>query len=503
MAVRVALGASRRRLVSQLLTESLLLALAAGALGTVLAYAGLPALLTLVPPGRIPDESEIRLNAPVLAFVLLLSAATSILCGLAPALHASGRDLARSMREAGRGLAGSSRQAFVRKALVVAEVALSLMLLAGSSVLLRTFVAMENADLGVPAERILTLRVPLSPQRYSDARQRSAFFQALLPRIAAVPGVASVGLNTGLHPLGNMRLAAAVRGEPPGSEPVLVHHVNAGYIQAFGIRLAAGRALTGADEERADAVAVVNEHFARSRLPGRSPLGQVVALPRLKQPPFNLAVDTFEIVGVVHDRLNAGLAEPVRPEIYLPYTVVGFSNLLVVRTHGDPASVTSAVVGQVYAVDEGQPVTDVMTLEQVLKQNQYATPRFNLVLLSIFAAFGLTLAVVGVYGVMSTAVAQERQEIGVRMAFGADGGTIVRMVLARGSRLLLAGTAIGLVASAAAGRWLAREVWRIAAIDPVALGGVAVLLLVVGLQACYWPARRAARTDPLIALRQD
>jgi putative ABC transport system permease protein len=503
MTVRVALGASRARLVRQLLTESLMLAVAAGSLGTVLAYAGLPALLALVPPGRIPDESEIRLNQPVLIFALLLSAATSVICGLAPALHASGRDVARSMREAGRGLAGSSRQAMVRKTLVVAEVALSLVLLAGSSVLVRTFVAMENVDLGIPPARVLTMRVPLPPQRYPDARRRVAFFQELLPRVRAVPGVAAVGLNSGLHPLGNMRATAEVVGEPANSEPVQVHQVNADYTNALGIRLAAGRLLVDADVEGHHSVALVNAQFVRTRLNGRAPLGRVVRLARLKEPPFNVENDSFQIVGVVHDKLNAGLTDPVVPEVYLPFTAAGISNLLAVRTRGDPADVTRAVVSQVYAVDRGQPVTAVMTLDQLLKDNQFATPRFNLILLSIFAAFGLMLAIVGVYGVMSSAVAQARQEIGVRMAFGAEPAAIVRMVIARGARLLLAGIAIGLAGSVAAGRWLAGEVWRVAAVDPAAFAGVSLLLLAAGLQACFWPARRAARTDPLEALREE
>jgi putative ABC transport system permease protein len=503
MVVRVALGANRRRLVRQLLTESLLLALAAGALGTVISYVGMPALLGLVPPGRIPDESEITVNSSVLVFVLLLSAATSVICGLVPALHASGRDLAGSMREVGRTVAGSSRQAMVRKSLVVAEVALSLVLLAGSSVLLRTFVAMGNVDFGVAPGQVLTMRVPLSPQHYRDVSQRAAFFQALLPRVRALPGVTAAGLNSGLHPLGGMRTAVGVSGESANAEPVLIHLIDAGYMDALGIRLAAGRPFTDADIESTRPVALVNERFVRTRLNDRTPLGQPVTVRRLKEPPFNVANGSFEIVGIVHDALNAGLMQPIVPEVYLPFTMVGISNLLVVRTDGDPASVTRAIVSQVYAVDKGQPVTAVMTLDRVLDDSLYATPRFNLTLLSIFAAFGLVLAVVGVYGVIWSAVAQERQEIGVSMGLGGDAGSIIRMVLTRGSRLLITGTAIGLVASVAAGRWLAGEVWRIAAVDPAAFAGVSLLLLVVGLQACYWPARRASRTDPLVALREE
>ena len=190
------------------------------------------------------------------------------------------------------------------------------------------------------------------------------------------------------------------------------------------------------------------------------------------------------------------------PEVYIPFTALGASNLVAVRTSGDPSDVTRAVIGQVYAIDAAQPVTNVSTVAQLLKEEELATPRFNLVLLSIFAIVGLALAVVGVYGVMSTAVAQERQEIGVRMALGADASSITRMVLIRGSRLLLAGIAVGLLGSVAAGRWLAGDVWRVSGVDPLAFATVAALLLVVGLQACYWPARRAARIDPVIAMRE-
>jgi putative ABC transport system permease protein len=191
------------------------------------------------------------------------------------------------------------------------------------------------------------------------------------------------------------------------------------------------------------------------------------------------------------------------PEIYVPFTAAGLSNLLVVRTHGDPAGVTRAVVSQVYAVDSGQPVTAIMTLDAILRDEAYATPRFNLILLSVFAAVGLALAIIGVYGVMSSVVAQEKQEIGIRMALGASTGTIARMVIGRGSRLLLAGTALGLLGSVAAGRMLARQIWRVSAFDPIAFSLVSLMLLTVGLLACAWPAWRAARLDPIVALRQE
>jgi putative ABC transport system permease protein len=503
MTVRAALGAGRGRLVRQMLTESLILSLAAGALGTVLAYAGLPAILSLVPPDTIPDEAEISLNATVLVFALLVSAATSILCGLAPALHSSRRDLAVSMREAGRGLAGGSSQAVLRKTLVVAEVALSLMLLAGSSGLLRAFLAMQQVDLGVAPERVLTMRVPLPQQRYPDATRRIAFFQELLERVRSVPGVAAAAVNSGLHPLGNMAAVVEIPGAAATGERSLIHNVSADYPATAGIRLAEGRLLTDSDVTGSQPVALVNERFVRLRLGGTQAIGQMIRIPRLKEPPLLAANDSFQIVGVVRDTPNAGIAEPVVPEVYVPYTAAANANLLIVRTHGDPAGVTRPVVSQVYAVDKGQPVTSVMTLEAILRDDEYATPRFNLILLSVFAAVGLALAIIGVYGVMSSAVAQERQEIGIRMALGADAGTIARMVILRGSRLLLAGTVLGLAGSVVAGRLLAQEVWRVSGFDPIAFAAVAMILIAVGVFACAWPARRAMRVDPIVALRHD
>jgi predicted permease len=503
MTVRAALGANRRRIVRQLLTESLILALAAGAVGTALAYAGLPAILSLVPPGTIPDESEITLNTSVLVFAVLVSAFTSVVCGLAPALQSSSADLVSTMREAGRGVAGGTKQALLRKTLVVVEVALALMLLAGSSLLVRTYAAMQTIDLGIPTDRLLTMRIPLPATRYPDAARRKAFFQDLLERLAAVPGVAAAGVNTGLHPLGNLSAAVEIAGAPPTADLVTVHQINADYTAALGIRLASGRLLTASDVSAAQPVALVNERFVRTRLENREPLGQAVRIPRLKQPPFLVANDTFQIVGVVRDTLNRGLDEPVMAEILVPYTHASFSNVVAVRTHADPEALRRTIVGQVYAIDPNQPVSEVRALDVVLRDVEYATPRFNLILLAVLAGVGLILAIVGVYGVMSTAVAQQRHEIGVRMALGATSGTIARMIVARGTWLLVTGLAIGLVGAIFVARLLARQVWNVSPFDPLAFTAVSLILLAAGLQACFWPARRAARIDPIVALREE
>jgi putative ABC transport system permease protein len=504
MAVRAALGAHRLRLVRQLLTESLVLAVAAAVLGTALAFGALRLILAIVPPNTIPDESKIVINIPVLLFTLVVSAATAVIFGLAPAVHACRRDVVRALHATSRGLGGGAGQTLLRSGLVVAEVALSLMLLVGASLMIRALVAVGRADTGFPADRILAMRVPLPEARYPDLGKRTAFFQELLSRVSALPGVVAVGVNSWLHPLGNFAAAVEVPGggAPDNAPPVLIHQVNGGYLNAFGIALVAGRPFDEADIRFARHVALVNETFARTRLANRA-LERTVRIPRLTQPPASLADDRFQIVGVVTDTLNRGLTEAIGPEIYLPFTLVGRSDRLFVRTAGDPAAVTRTVVNQVYEIDRNQPVTDVRTVETILQEGAFAGPRFNLTLFAVFAALGLTLAVIGVYGVMSHAVARQAHEIGVRIALGAEPGVIARMVVAHGSRLLVMGIAIGLVASFAATRWLGGRFIDASAFDPVSFVAVSALLLAAGLQACIWPARRASRIDPLLALRQE
>ena len=503
MSVRIALGASRSRLVRQLLTESLLLALAAGVVGTGLAFAGLPAILALVPPDTIPDEAEIAVNTPVLLFTLAVSAVASVICGLAPALFGRKGDVATTMREASRSVAGTSTQAMLRKTLVVVEVALSLMLLAGCGLLVRSYAAMQAVRFDVPPDQILTVRVPLPSRRYPDAAKRIAFFNSLLDRLGASPGVTAAGLNTGLHPLGNMGAVVDVAGTPKITDAVVVHQVNAAYAPAAGLHLVTGRLLSDTDVRSAQMTAVVNERFVRTRLEGRNPLGQIVHVPRLKQPPFNAADDGLQIVGVVQDVRNVGLSEPVLPEIYFPFTVTGIADRLFIRTSGPAALLTRTVVNEVHAVDPNQPVDQARQLDVVLAEEEYATPRFSLALFLVFGILGLTLSVVGVYGVMSTAVAQQSHEIGVRLALGAERGRIIRMIVGRGVRLLAIGVAVGLVASALAARVVAGRFWNVPTFDPLAFGAVSLILFASGLLACLRPALRAGRIDPIRALRTE
>jgi putative ABC transport system permease protein len=500
--VRAALGASRAGIVRQLLIESLIIALAAGVLGVILAAAGLQAILALVPPNTIPDESEIALNMPVLLFTLLVSVATSVLFGLAPALHLASRDIATPLREVGRSLTAGRTHAFFRKGLVVVEVALSLMLLVAAGLMIRTFQAMQNVDFGFRTDRVLTLRVPLPEQRYPDRDRRIAFFQDLLGRVSRVPGVEAAGINTGLHPLGNFSAPVEIVGGQPDTRAVVIHQISADYPKALGIALVEGRLFDAREVDARRPLAVVNRAFARSRLEG-SAVGRAVKIPRLRQPPFDSADDTFEVVGVVGDTVNRGVTDEILPEVYVPYTVAGRADRLVVLARADATAITKATLSQIYSLDKEQPAMDVRTIDNLLQDAAYAAPRFNFILFSVFAAMGLLLSVVGVYGVMSTSVAQQTQEVGVRLAIGASPGSVFRMVVGRGAVLLAAGIALGLAGSLLSSNLLAQFVWRGATFDVATFGLVSLLLFAGGLQACLWPARRASRISPVVALRQE
>jgi len=469
-----------------------------------LAFGALKAILALVPADTIPDESDVAINASVLVFTLAVSVLTALVFGLAPALHGSVTDLASPLKAAGRGLSGGAGPKALRNGLVVAEVALSLMLLVGASLMVRTLIAMQSVDLGIRTDRVLTMRIPLSEQRYPDTARRAAFFRELLRRVSEVPGVVTAGLNTGLHPFGNWNMPVEVDGnERPDTRPVMVHQVDPSYPRAMGIALLQGRFFEEAEVAARQHVALVNRAFVRRYSDGRDPLGRVVRIARLRSAPFSETDDSFQIVGVVHDTVNRGFADEVWPEVYFPYSILGRADTLVALAQVEPTALTSAIRNEVYALDKDQPVTQVRTIAAALEEAIFSRSRFNLVLFAVFAALGLALAVIGVYGVISNAVAQQTQEIGVRIALGARFGDIAGMIVGRGLKLLGAGILLGLGGSLAAARLLAQQVWRVSPFDPVSFAAVSLLLLVVGLQACFWPARRAAHVDAVTALREE
>lgn len=504
IALRASLGATRGRLVRQLLTESVLLSILGGALGAALAFGALRVILSMVPPESIPDEAKVAIDQPVLLFTLGVSFVTALLFGLAPALHASRTQLVTALKESARGAGAGFRRISASGGLVVVEVALSLVLVVGATLMMRTVIAIQSENLGIRTDRILTLRVPLSPKRYPDAPHRLAFFKELLRRVEVLPGVASASMSIGMHPFfGGMETPV----ETPGAaqtdtRPVVIYAVSRDYMKVFGIALMEGRPFSDADMAGAGQWAIVNQSFVRRYFPSSAPLGRIVRIPRLSSD-LHVADDAFQIVGVVNDVMNRGLTREIAPELYLPYSITGDADFLAVLANSDPAALAKPVSEQVYAIDPDQPVTDVRTVSSLLNDWEYSGPRFSVVLLAVFAGLGLILAVVGVYGVVSNAVAQRTHEIGVRKALGADSGDVLRLVFRFGARFILPGIVIGLAASIAAARLLANQLWHVSPHDPVALVSVVVLLLAVGFLACWVPARRAMRVDPIVALRYE
>lgn len=504
IAVRASLGATRGRLLRQLLTESALLSTLAALIGAALAFGALRVILAMVPPESIPDEAHVAVNRPVLLFTLGVSFVTALLFGLAPALHASRGQLVTALKESGRGIGAGFRRVSASGGLVVIEVAMSLVLVVGATLMIRTVMAIENENLGIRTDGLLTIRVPLSSQRYADPSRRISFFEELLRRAELLPGVEAAAINTGMHPFfGGMETPVEIPGAAQmDTRPVLIHEVSRDYTKVFGIMLIEGRLFSDSEIAARSRLAIANQSFVRRYFPDSEPLGRTVRVPRLSSE-FHLADNAFQIVGVVKDAVNRGLTREIAPELYFPYTITGSGDFLVVLTNTDLAGWAKTVAEQVYAIDPNQPVTDVRTMRSRLNDWEYSGPRFSVVLLAIFASLGLTLAVVGVYGVVSNAVAQRTHEIGVRKALGANSRDVLGLVFRFGARFILPGIGIGVAASLGAARILGSQLWGVSPHDPAALVSVVVMLLTVGFLACWVPARRAMRVDPVVALRYE
>jgi predicted permease len=503
MALRASLGASRWRLVRQLLIESALLAACGGVLGVALAQASLWAVTTVIPPGTIPDESHVRLNGPVLLFSIALASLSTLVAGLAPAWQVSRTDAAQALREGGRSATAGAGQARLRSSLVVAEIGLSTVLLVGASLMVRTLVGMQQVPLTFDPGRILTMRVPLAETRYPAPEDRARFTRELLARLSALPGVRAATVDSGLPFVGARRSSITLPGQPKADQFSMVRESAAGYLQIQRATLVAGRALDAADVDAVRRVAVVNRDFARRYLGGGPAIGRVVQLDYLARPPLNVADNGFEVVGVIDDLRNQGPRRDPAPEIYVPYTVNGNASYVIVETAVPPQRLERAVRAEVYAIDPQQPVTEVRALNAVIDDEILAGPRFSLLLLGVFAAVGLLLAVVGVYGIVAYSVARQRAEFGVRFALGASRVDVLRLVLARGIRLIALGTVAGLVLAFWATRVLSAQVWGVSTRDPLAYAAVAIVLGAAGLLASLPPALRAARSSPLAALRAE
>jgi putative ABC transport system permease protein len=504
-AIRAALGAGRWRLVRQLLVESLILALGGAAFGVLFAWGGLKSLVAAMPQEIIPAESVIRLNAPVLAFTLVVAALTALVFGLVPALQAAHRDLNDPLRDSGKGVSGGFRHGRLRDAVVVLEVALSLTLLVAAGLLMRSFVALREVHLGLQPDHILVARLPLPQDRYKTAEQLAGFFRPLLTRLKALPGVVEATETSTLPPYGGIPSDIEVSGKTHAEKwTALFQLCSEGYFPVLKIQFIDGRSFTEAEVNSARKLAVVSQTFAHKYLGNDNPIGQRVHLAGLETFPDPLHDAWFEIIGVVADAKNRGLQEPVEPEVWVPYTVTGSAARgVLVRTAQEPMSMMNAVRQEIWATDRSVALTLTGTLEGYIRQFSFAGPRFGFLLMTIFGSIGLTLVTIGVYSVLAYTAARRTHEMGIRMALGAEGRDVLRLVIAMGLRLVALGVGIGVVASLSLARVIATQLWGVSAYDPVTLSSVAVLLLTTGILACWVPARRAARLDPLVALRYE
>jgi predicted permease len=505
LTVRAALGASRGRIVRQLLIESLMLAAGGTAVGVVLAYGGLQALATLMPRAGVAWEVQLRLDQPVLMFALATASFATFAFGLLPAFSGARRNLVGAINSGGRTGTTGPAQTRLRAGLVVAEVALSVILLLGAGLLMRTFVSLVSVDLGFDPRNLFVANVSFPSRQPPSRSATQQFYAAALDRVRAMPGVHSASVSSSVPPFGGFRSAIEIPGLALPAQSLAVLYVcSDDFIDTLGLRIMAGRGLSAADVGSARKVAVINETLAQRYFGEQHPIGRTIRLARLAGPPANVADPAFEVIGVVHDVVNQGIMDPAAPQAYLPFTVPAVFNLLLVaRTSGEPMALAESVRRDLRRIDGTVAVSEPGTLESQLARTFLARPRFNAVVLGIFAGTGLVLVTLGIYGVVAYTVSQQTRQIAIRMALGGDAGDVLRMVLRRGLTPvvigLLAGVSLGLLTN----RLLQTVLWRVSPFDPVTIGSTIALVVAIGVCACCVPAWRAVRVEPVVALRHE
>jgi putative ABC transport system permease protein len=513
IAVRAALGAGRGRIVRQMLAESTLLALLGGGLGVLLAHWGVKALLA-ISPDNILRLHEASLDGRVLGFTLAATLLTAVIFGLAPALHAVKFDLNTLLKESGRGNQLTSRSR-LRQALVVTETALAVVLLIAAGLLLRSIHALQRVDAGFRPDHLLTMALTPPNTAGRDPQQVVNLYERVLHRLQSLPGVTAVAAAENVPLDGSRRnTIIEIAGRPLDMTRLTnmsaeFRAISTDYFQTTEMRLVRGRGFNATDQEGALPVAIINESLARHHWSNEAPIGQRFRL--LDGPPDKATTRYLTIVGVVADAKNVSLAEPARQEVFVPLAQKaksygrmepGLEFSLVVRTATDPAQLAGTVQREVRELEHGFIITQVRTMEQILSAT-IVQPRFRTTLLGCFALLALGLGIIGIYGVLSSIGAQRTQEIGIRMALGAQMRDVLRLVVAQGMKLALLGIALGLASAAVLTRWLQSLLFGVSATDPLTFAGIALLLLLVALLACWLPARRATQVDPLVALRHE
>ena len=502
IAIRAALGASRRRIISQLLTENVLLSLLGGAVGLLLAVWGVDLLVASIPAdvaGSFYGMAEIGIDRGVLIFTIAVSIATGIFFGLAPALSSARVDLNEALKATAK---TATARSGLRGAFVVAQLALTLVLLIGAGLMTRSFVRLMNVPIGFSQKNVLTFRVELPRSRYTNGAQRKQFFGQLLERMKAIPGIQAAGAISalplsGYSMMGRFTIEGQPKPEPGKGKPMPIGIVTPDYFPAMQIPLVQGRWFDSRDIEKMPEVAIVNESMARKFWPGENPIGKKVGAMCDEQALCRT------VVGVVGDIRHEGLANESQPEIYLPHEQVALPAMsLVLRAPGNPLAHVAAVRSQVRALDQDQPIALVQTLEEHVSQS-ILQPRLMMTQLSIFAGLALVLAAVGVYAMMSYSVSQRRGEIGIRIALGAARADILRLVVGQAMLLVAISLTIGLAGAFAATRLLGSLLYGVGIRDPSTFAGIALLLSLVSLFAVWLPARRAAKISPMIALRTE
>ncbi|HKP86340.1 MAG TPA: ABC transporter permease [Blastocatellia bacterium] len=503
IAIRTALGASRLQIIRQLLTESMLLALLGGGFGILMAVWGIDALLALS-PGNLPRIDEVNIDVAVIGFTFASSLLTGVIFGLAPAVQVSKTNLHEFLKEGARGSTGGGRANRVRSLLVVSEIALSLILLIGAGLMIRSFVRLMNVNPGFNPQNVLTMQIFLPQSKYSQDRDRTAFFKQVINRVEALPGVETAGAITHL-PLSGMEESGNFSIEGRDSEASAaalttadIRAISPNYFRTMGIPIMMGRDFTEADSEQSAPVAIISESMAARYFPGEDPIGK-----RIKRGSAVANYNWPTIVGVAADVKHSALEKQSRPHLYFPYLQSPFGYMVIVaRTSTNPESLATAASKAVWAVDKDQPVSNVKTMDHYLSE-AVASRRFYMTLLGVFASVAMVLAAVGIYGVMSYSITQRTHEIGIRMALGAAERDVLKLVVGQAMLLAAVGVGIGMIASFALTRVLSSFLYGVTATDPLTFLAVSALLAGVALGACLVPARRAMKVDPMVALRYE